>query len=424
MKRKQMTLTAFALGAAIFTSAAAADVIIGSGYNRLKDATKTTAAYLTNEADSFSYNVQYTLLLDGTVYMEEKVSAKLDVVGEKTESTTYSSGISRYEPHEYYSYRDSEKTISGNNGEYYVSEPYRYAYSGDFVRNPFDEKEAADIENIIDAFVGNLKDLVMIEEGSGNTVYSGNLSETQVPALANALTSFVVKYSIMDNYQTERLKEKGLPSFSNNIFVQSCGGKVIQNADGILENGVANTVITGEDENGGSHTLEFQIMADIFDINSTVVTEPQLDGEIVHYNTLEKNPILSEKYIGVYKSSIIDDTGDSFVKLGERILELTSVTDDSVIGKFYTTVHEEGTPEYFEFTAKPISPHELSFEYITSDGKTRTCRIYSGGSMNHNLHLNFDIMMSEESSGSAEQTVVIQVDSSSMANGLYIREFE
>ena len=53
------------------------------------------------------------------------------------------------------------------------------------------------MEKIVDALVGNLKEYVQVDENAnGERVYSGTLTQMQVPALFNAVSSFYIKQII------------------------------------------------------------------------------------------------------------------------------------------------------------------------------------------------------------------------------------
>src|SRR5690606_19832549 len=64
-------------------------------------------------------------------------------------------------------------------------------------RSPFRDEAAEDLEKIVDALVGNLKEYVQVDENAnGERVYSGTLTQLQVPALINAVSSFYMKQII------------------------------------------------------------------------------------------------------------------------------------------------------------------------------------------------------------------------------------
>ena len=196
--KKTTALLAFSIGAVVFATSAMADMAIGSGYNSLKNAAKETMAKLTKDVDNFQADVKMSMKLDGNEFENESAATKIDMAGKRQESqtvslqddgTTYSS----------YNYSDAEMSVykTDDMEKYNVYKREFEADSYTAMENPFEDEVAADVEKVVDAFVGNLKDIIQLEELDGKKMYVGNLTETQVPTLANALLSFAVKYSVM-----------------------------------------------------------------------------------------------------------------------------------------------------------------------------------------------------------------------------------
>ncbi len=71
------------------------------------------------------------------------------------------------------------------------------------IENPFEEEQVKDAEKVLDALVGNLQDAIQVEEYSGKKMYVGNLSETQIPSAVNAISSFIFKYNILDEWDAK-----------------------------------------------------------------------------------------------------------------------------------------------------------------------------------------------------------------------------
>ena len=60
------------------------------------------------------------------------------------------------------------------------------------------------MEKIADALVGNLKDAVVVTENSdGSKTLSGSLSESQIPALINAVVSLQSKSEFGNGYNND-----------------------------------------------------------------------------------------------------------------------------------------------------------------------------------------------------------------------------
>ncbi|MCK9217693.1 MAG: hypothetical protein M0P77_07230, partial [Firmicutes bacterium] len=268
---KTVIITVFILGAIILMTSAFADMILGSGYNSLKNSMKTTAATLTDEIDSFTANATLTLKLDGRVIEESIANAKFDVTNGTRESED--KNLRKGEISESYWYSDENQRIYKNDdGSYNVIERKKMNdESLEVVKNPFEHEEFKDAEKVVDAFVGSLQDIIQVEESNGRKMYIGNLTETQIPSVVNAVSSFVFKYSILDQWQAKYL---GIPRPMSNIYLISAMGKAVENEDGILESGIFTASISAKDSEGIEHIYTFDFSMDIKDINTTIVKAP------------------------------------------------------------------------------------------------------------------------------------------------------
>ncbi len=170
--------------------------------------------------NNYTVEALFTLKDNDQTFLQASTFNKIDNEKQASENSTktqYSNG----ETTTNYSYSDQKLSIwkSGTDDKYYVTE-----YPDDIDRgsgnrfdNPFNEKGAPEVEKIVDALVGNLKDYVQVEERpEGGRVYSGSLSEAQVPAVVNAVSSFGIKQMISDQSRMDRNSK--LPEIDSDIF--------------------------------------------------------------------------------------------------------------------------------------------------------------------------------------------------------------
>lgn len=335
--KKATAFCAVVAGAAIFTTSALADVMIGSGYYSLKDAVKQTSKTLTKDMDNFTLDMSATLRSDGVEFVNASGTIKVDAIGQKSESAGTVVSV-KNGTEESYTYDASDKSIyRTNENKYVVYERNPQDDRSVLPKDIFEEEIAADAEKLLDAFVGNLKDLVQVEEKDGKKMYIGNVSDAQIPTVANAALSFLLKYSVFDDQYNH---EAGLPALVNDIYVKDVSGKAVENESGILENAVIMGTLVGKDKNGVEHTVSGECALTLRDLHQTVVTEPNLDGKDVEYvaatATSEKRGELGQRYVGKYKIDIIDTQDEQFVKIGERVFEITAID-----GKNFTATYAE-----------------------------------------------------------------------------------
>jgi hypothetical protein len=303
----------------------------------------------------------------------------------------------------YYSYSDKELSIwkSGTDETYYVTE-YTGKYAGRIERNifanPFNGEGAPEIEKIVDALVGNLKDYVQVEERpEGGRIFSGTLTEMQVPALVNAVSSFIMKQVINDQHRIQENAQ--LPKMESDIFVKKVTGRAVENEAGLLENVTGEVVLSGKDKNGVQHDITLNAVFKLSDVGSTKVTKPDLSDANVE--KVSHTSGFSSKYVGTYKNNIVIEKDGEVVKIGERTLEITNVEDGKVTGKYYEIVKPEYAEEYpnpynFTFEYDPDDsthgPHMYFFSYTNQDGEVEYGQIHPGNFGKIYLDLNMEIM--------------------------------
>lgn len=350
-KKRSTILGVFVLGAAILATSAFADAALGSGYYNLKNSVKTTTAKLTEDVDNFSVDLITSVKVDGKVFAETTSNTKFDIKNQAQESS--GTDLQKGKIVKNHSYSDENQRIYKNleDGSYHVVEKQKSNKGKKIIENPFEEEQMKDAEKIMDAFAGSLEDVIQIEESDGKKMYIGNIGDSEIPPLVNTISSFALKYSILDDYTVKRLN---IPSPKSNIYVKKASGKAIENEDGILESGIFTASMSAEDSNGTEHVYTLEVSIDIKDINNTVVAAPNLNGQQVTYS--KEGFEFDGKFIGKYKNDIVEVDGNSFVKVGERMIEITSVENGTVKGSYnevYSEGYEPDVVRSFDFTSDP-----------------------------------------------------------------------
>ncbi len=376
LNKKTTMIVSFALGTLLFASTALADIANKSGYEQLKDSLKSTAQACSADLTSFTLEANIVAKDNGKILNNTNDIVKFDISSGASEN--YSSSESpRGGIRNYYSYEDKNTTIrKGSDDEtYYVSEYSQERKSYYSFSNPFEEDGMQDVERIVDALVGSLKDHVVVSENAdGSKEFSGSLNEIQIPALINAVASFQIKREFNDDR---------VLVLNTDIFVKEINGFASVNPDGFMESIRGSATLSGKDSTGQVHELTLDILYTLSDINSTVVSKPDLTNkktvkETVHesdYRTKLTNP---QKFIGKYKNDIVIEEDSRFVKIGERFVELTDVNHERITGKYYE-VFAEGYEQYassgqkeFAFDAEFKSgggSYRAHFDY-TDDSQT------------------------------------------------------
>jgi len=358
--KKLMMALSFTLGAVLLVSTAFADILSTSGYEQLKQAIKYTSKACSKDLESFTMQTSVTLKDNEKILLTAIATDKFDNVlwaSEHKSSTSYYNGITE----DYDSYDDKECSIwyNSRNDTYQIYE-YEKERERTLFPDIFEEDETNDIEKIIDAAVGNLKDYVIVENtADGSKEFSGSLDNSQIPALINAISSFAFKYTMPD---LSGEIGNDFPKIQNDIFIKKVTGKATVNKDGILETLYGSGVISGKDNAGTTHDLTLEMLVRIYDINSTTVTKPDLTGKNVEKRYADTYLDMAEPqiYIGKYKQDIVIINDNTLTKIGERILIIEHIDDQHVSGKYYETYEEE----YAEYSKDKL---EFDFDAEMSD---------------------------------------------------------
>lgn len=386
IKKKPAMVISFALGSLLFASTAFAEINSKSGYVQLKDALKYTAESCSNKLSSYTVDMSINMKDNGNIISSNNDIIKYDVTkGSKEDKST---NTNEGKTSEGYYYVDKNVSISFNNeqGSYYVNE-FQKEDKGGNMNNPFKQKAANDMEKIADAIVGNLKDSVVVTENAdGTKQLSGNLSEAQIPAIANALVSYGLK-SQFGNYNNNSNTDTKMPKIADDIYVKEIKGNMTLSKDGLIQSVMGTGLLSGKDEQGKEHNLTFELLLKISDVNKTVVNKPDLTGKKVEtYVQKDYDKVAKpEMYLGAYSNDIIIEKDGKFKKIGERIVDITSLDDKNIAGRY----HEEyikGNEEHaskardFKFTSK--------FEQQTNSSFSTTDSL--GNKVNGNLWININ----------------------------------
>ena len=394
--KKSTMFGIFIFGAMILVTSGFADAALGSGYQNLKKSLKTTTARLVDDTDNFSVDITTTFKVDGKIYSEETTNTKVDIKNQAEETRTIQ--LEKGNHVEYYSYSDKKQYINKNfeDGSYNVEEKQKSRKNTNVAQNPFEEEEVKDVERIVDAFIGSLENVIQVEQSGKKKMYIGNIGDSEIPPLVNALSSFAFKYSTLDDYTIKKLN---IPSPKSNVTLKDASGKAIENKDGIIEGGIFSVNMSAEDDKGAEHIYTLELSLDIKDINKTVVVAPNLDGQKVTYS--KQGYALDKKYIGKYSNNIVEVKDNSFQKVGERIIEIISVKDGNVKGKYYEVYNKGYEPDVirsFEFSSnQDESEFYTIINYTDNNGKKKKGTIDSTNLQD--LYAAFDVKIDEENGG-------------------------
>jgi hypothetical protein len=159
------------------------------------------------------------------------------------------------------------------------------------------------VETVIDALVGNLKDYVAVDtKADGSKQVSVQLTNAQIPAVINAIAPIAIKQATNEhndaNGQKDANDQKDIgidgeallanaPKLTQDIKIEKVDIKADINASNYIEHQQAVLTVSGKDDNGVAHQVTLQLNADLSGYNSTTPDNIDLTGKNVQ--TINKN---------------------------------------------------------------------------------------------------------------------------------------
>jgi hypothetical protein len=382
MGKKSVMGISFMIGTLMFATTAFAEVSSKSGYEQAKDALKFSADSLSSKFQNYTINSSTIVKDNGTIISELDNVNKYDLSKHAVENTTNQTYNNKPKIQTYL-YRDKNTNINYDNKKmvYYVSN-FKNANNFEMFSNPFKAKQAGDVEEIADAAVGNLKDSMVVNvKADGTKELSGSISESQIPAIANA----IVSYEIKSIYCTNNGNNSNIvfPNEISDVYVKDANEDIILNKDGLIQTATGSAQISCKDNQGKVHNLTFEELATVTDINTTKVNKPDLTGKNVQESTDEGSTDIGnpQMYVGTYKNDISIENNGKFVKIGERTLDITSIDSKKITGK-YREEYIKGYENYssdaknINFTAKFEQPYNANFQIVDAKGSKLTGSIF------------------------------------------------
>lgn len=386
LKKKTAMILSFSVGTLLFATTALAEVTTKSGYDEIKDALKYTAESCSEKLSNYTLVSSFVLKDNNEVISFFDQTAKYDT-RKGARETTASSLDYKGDKFEGYTYLDKSTVINYDSGSnsYIVTENHQMNNIAAFT-NPFKEKGTDDLEKIADALVGNLKDYVVIDvKADGSKELTGSLSESQIPALINAVTSFQFK-NHFGGYYAARLGVYGekAPKMVSDIYVKDVKGNMVVDKNGLIQSILGTGTLSGKDEKGKEHSLTFELLEKLNNVNSTVVDKPDLTGKKVQKaeKGVSMNRPEAAKFAGQFKGDIVIEKDGKLEKIGERIVDIEKSTENFIAGRY----HEEYRKGYekfsvtrkdfkFEAVFDSSNPYQGIFKYTNSAGKSIDCNL-------------------------------------------------
>ncbi|ULL18609.1 hypothetical protein DVH26_31545 [Paenibacillus sp. H1-7] len=288
--------TGLTLGSALFVTSAFAGIGDAAGYDAYKAAIKQTAS-ISNVTKNVHVSVQDngTKLLDVTSTIKSDSSFKNVSADVAVKAGDASNTAAFYK-------QDSKGVVKPGDSDVYgvidmSGHDWHHGKDGGNDGNETwdDSTFAKERENVIDALVGGLKDQVTLTpQADGTKQIDLQLNGSQIPAVANAISSLVIKGAVnghhpgkagdmQQNPFADELKQftGSLPKLSQDIQIKQVSLHAAVDAQNRITGQTLKVTVTGKDDKGAAHEVVIDAAADLSGFDATTPEQVDLTGKQV-----------------------------------------------------------------------------------------------------------------------------------------------
>jgi hypothetical protein len=300
MKKKVLMMGAgLTLGSALLVSSAFADIGGAKGYEAYKSALKNTATVA-----STTQNISVSILDNGNELMSATTTLKENgAIGGVSGIAAIKAGATS-QTIEFYD-QGGKKIIKVGDSDTYnvITESGREKWKGkdDRLEDPALNKE---MENVVDALVGNLKNYVNLNHTSdGKKTVDVTLTGSQIPAAANVIGSLLVKEALngkhaQDEWNSQELSNKALgglnvqqitanfPKLTQDVNIDEVALHAAIDENNYISSQEIDFTISGKDASGQAHKVVISTDIGLSNVNATTPDVIDLAGKKI--NTIQE----------------------------------------------------------------------------------------------------------------------------------------
>ncbi|NOV03862.1 hypothetical protein [Paenibacillus planticolens] len=291
MKKKWLMLgSAVGVSGIVMVTTGFSALASTSGYDAYKSAlknTKTVQNVAVQAAAALQDNGSVLVSANGSFKMSldtETASGNAEVVANGTPQSLI-----------FYKQKDQTVLKSSASDVYFVKQEGAKKHKDEKKLNETEIPQQ--VETVIDALVGNLKDFVAVDANSdGTKEIAIQLDNAQIPAVVNALAPIAIKEATKAEndgekkddtadanklpFQEDFLKNAA-PQLTQDIKIEKVSIKATVNASNYITHQEADLTISGKDDSGAAHQVNLHLQADLSGFNSTSPETIDLAGKTV-----------------------------------------------------------------------------------------------------------------------------------------------
>lgn len=291
MKKKWVMLgSAVGISSIVMVTTGLSAMASTSGYDAYKSAIKNTKTI-----QNVSVQAQSVLQDNGNTLTSANGTFKVSPQDHKASgSVSVKSSGGSEQSIQFYKQADGTVLKSSASDVYYVTQEGKQRKESS--KKPENEAMSQQVETVIDALVGNLKDYVTVDnKADGSKAVSVELTNSQLPAVVNAIAPIAIKQATSEHKRdkanndtqskpipfNEHTLNANVPQLTQDIKIDKVAIKADINAANYIEHQQADITVSGKDANGAAHVLTLHLNADLSNYNQTTPDTVDLTGKQV-----------------------------------------------------------------------------------------------------------------------------------------------
>lgn len=295
MNKKLLMIGAgFTLGSALLVTSAFAGIGDAPGYDAYKTAIKTTLS-----AQSLTEQAAVTVVDNGTTLLSVDSTSKTDKANKTASAGIKVQGGSVNEDVSVYR-QDGQQIVKTSASDVYNVFGNGNDKKGSMHQEHFDNADGAmrtEMENVVDALVGNLKNYVsMNAQSDGSKSIGFQLAGSQIPTAANAIGSFLIKQAVSGEHAGKLPNEpfgtelqqvrNSLPKLTQDVKVTEVGLNAVVDGQNRITKQTVKVALSGKDAQGALHEVVVNADIGLSAFDSTTPDKVDLTGKQVQ--TIQK----------------------------------------------------------------------------------------------------------------------------------------
>lgn len=291
MKKKWILLgSAVGISSIVMVTTGFSALASTSGYDAYKSALKNTKT-IQNVAVQAAASLQD----NGNVLANASGNFKLSLDSETASGTAKVTANGTDQMLSFYKQSNQTVLKSDASDVYFVNQEMEKRHKNEKKVNETEIPQQ--VETVIDALVGNLKDFVAVDtKADGSKDISVQLTNAQIPTVVNALAPIALKEATNDEHDGEKAAKgtdanelpfnedflkNAAPQLTQDIKIENVSIKATVNAANYISHQEADLTVLGKDDSGAAHQVTLHLQADLSDYNNTTPDTIDLTGKTV-----------------------------------------------------------------------------------------------------------------------------------------------